>query len=165
MMWEQMKQSWVFTAVDLLSQPAPRHPLVSYKCISEPAKISCNWLKSTKSSSWPTDSGAGKKKLLSYAIEVLLRGIIVTMDNEFRAWPKFEKHRFMYFTNYGLWSFDIYFIIEHDSESIPEQSVGEQQIEAFFLSIVIQISKLQSLFLLLFFLVESSSKYFFLPLL
>ena len=71
----------------------------------------------------------------------------------------------MYFTNYGLWSFDIYFIIEHDSESIPEQSVGEQQIEAFFLSIVIQISKLQSLFLLLFFLVESSSKYFFLPLL
>lgn len=59
----------------------------------------------------------------------------------------------------------MYFIIEHDSESFPEQSVGEQQIETFFLSIVIQISKPQSLFLLLFFLVESSSKYLFLPLL
>ena len=35
--------------------------------------------------------------------------------------------------NYCLWSFVMFFITEHDSESIPEQAVGKQETKEFFL--------------------------------
>ena len=56
----------------------------------------------------------------------LLRGIIVMMDNEYRAWPKAGKYWICTLQNYSPWSFVMFFITEHDSESIPEQAVGEQ---------------------------------------
>ena len=53
-----------------LPLPYHRYLLVSYKCISEPAKISHNWLKSIKPSSWPKDQEWWWWRKWSYTTEV-----------------------------------------------------------------------------------------------
>ena len=163
-MRDQMEQSWVFPAVDILGQPAPRQTLARCKCMSEPSQDELSLAEVNKTSQLTHRLRSKIKYLLPYATEVLLSNIVVARDDEYRERPKFGKRWFRYLTSYCLWSFDMYSIIGHASESIPEQAVGEKY-KSILLSIVIQMSKLQSLFLLLFILVKFSSKYIFLPLL